>query len=407
MTSKLILTTLTAGLLLGASTGAMAADAKPKAPSVTPAVYKSLALIGPALAKADYAAAQAAVDAARQVPGRKPYDDLKIDEFAMSIKLKQNDLAGADVEAEAAADLDPASIPDEEKAQVYKTALQLALNAKRYDNSAKYAKLFMALTPPPTGPDLALATEALFRSGDYAGATAIAQKNIDAAVAAGQKPARNDLEITMAAQAKQKDEPGAEKTLELLVANYSMPEDWDQIMGIALTQRGMRDIDYIYMGRLMQLQGGKIKAADAQLVGSAANSNKLGLYGDADAMQKFGGPAADPREAADKKSLPKQIADGAKNDGEYNVKTAEAAYGYGQYADAEKLARTAKTKPGVKDPTEPDMVIGISLAAQGKYAEAAAVFDSIKQSNPPSARVVRLWGYFAKSKANPATAAAK
>ena len=141
------------------------------------------------------------------------------------------------------------------------------------------------------------------------------------------------------------------------------------------------------------------------MVGSAANSNKLALYGDAEAMQKFGGPAPDPRAAADKKTLPKQIADGAKNDGEYNVKTAEAAYGYGQYADAEKLARAAKTKPGVKDPTEPDMVIAMSLAAQGKYAEAAAIFDTIKPGNGASARVVRLWGYYTKTKANPTTAA--
>jgi hypothetical protein len=404
MTRKFLLATLSAGLLLGASASAMAAD-KPKPPAVTPAVYKSLQAVQAALAKPDYPAALAAIDAARQVPSRKPYDDLKIDEFAMSIHLKQNDLAGAGTEAEAAADLDPAAIPDEEKVQVYKPALQLALNAKHYDKAAKYAKIYMALTPPPTGSDLALATQALYLGGDYAGATAIAQKNIDAAIAAGQKPARSDYDIVMAAQVKQKDEAGAEKTLEALVANYNMQDDWDQIMGVALTGKGMRDIDYVYMGRLMQQQGGKIKAADATLVGSAANSNKLGLYGDAEAMQKFGGPAPDPRAAADKKSLPKQIADGAKNDGEYNVKTAEAAYGYGQYTDAEALARAAKTKPGVKDPTEPDMVIAMSLMAEGKYADAAPIFDSIKQSNTGSARVVRLWGYLAKTKANPQAAA--
>ena len=42
-------------------------------------------------------------------------------------------------------------------------------------------------------------------------------------------------------------------------------------------------------------------------------------------------PPPHPRAVADKQHLPKQIADGAKNDGEYNVKTAEAAqFGYGQ-----------------------------------------------------------------------------
>ena len=75
-----------------------------------------------------------------------------------------------------------------------------------------------------------LIAQALYLGGDYAGATALAQKNIDAANAAGQKPARNDLDIIMAAQVKQKDEAGAEKTLETLVATYNTPEDWKQLM---------------------------------------------------------------------------------------------------------------------------------------------------------------------------------
>ena len=58
----------------------------------------------------------------------------------------------------------------------------------------------------------------------------------------------------MPPQVKQKDEAGAEKTLESLVANYNTPDDWNQIMGVALTTKGMRDIDYVYMGRLMFLQ---------------------------------------------------------------------------------------------------------------------------------------------------------
>jgi len=47
----------------------------------------------------------------------------------------------------------------------------------------------------------------------------------------------------------------------------------------------------------------------------------------------------------------------------------------------------------------------MSLSAQDKYADAAAIFDTVKPSNPASARVVRLWTYYVKTKANPATAA--
>ena len=67
----------------------------------------------------------------------------------------------------------------------------------------------------------------------------------------------------------------------------------------------------------------------------------------------------------------------------------------------EALAQAAKTKGGVPDPTEPDMLIGMSQTAQGKYADAAQTFSAVNQPNPASARVVRLWTYFAKQKANP------
>jgi len=52
------------------------------------------------------------------------------------------------------------------------------------------------------------------------------------------------------------------------------------------------------------------------------------------------------------------------------------------------------------------MVIGMAQAASGQYAPAAATFGGIQAANPASARVVRLWGYFVKAKANPSTAAA-
>ena len=405
MTSKFFLAAVSASFLLGAAGIAMAAPDAPKPPKITQAVLKNLIAAQTANNKKDYPAALDAVKAAQAVSDRTPYDDFMIHRFAMSVHIGMNDYPGADAEAEAAADIDPAAIPDTDKAGIYKPALELAAQQKHDDKAMKYARLLLATTPPPDAETQGMIVRALYKGGDYAGATALAQKNIDAAKAAGKAPSQNDLDIILALQVKQKDEAGAEATLESLVANYNMPEDWNQIMGVALTTKGMRDIDYVYMGRLMLANGGKVSAADAQLVGSVAN--KLGLYGDAEAMQKAGGPAPDAREAADKKSLPSQIAAEAKQGGEYDVKTAEALYGYGMYPEAEAAARLAQTKGGAKDPTEAPMVIGMAQAAQGKYADAVTTFAGITAPNPASARVVRLWTYYAKTKANPATAAAK
>jgi len=402
MKSKFLVAAVSAGFLFGAAQTALAADA-PKAPKLTNAIAKNLQDAQKAGNAKDFPTALAAIDKAKAVSGPTPYDTLMINRFAMGIHVGMGDLAAAGVDAEAAADVDPSVIPDTDKPNVYKPALQLALNAKHYDKAVKYAKLYQALTPPPSGADLGLVSQALYLGGDYAGATAIAQKNIDAATAAGQKPARNDLDIVLAGQVKQKDEPGAEKTLEALVANYNQPDDWGQLMGVSLTTKGMRDIDYIYMGRLMFLQGGKMRPEDASLIGSTAS--RLGFLGEAVQAQKLGGQGftdPGPKVDADKKSFPAQVAAGAKQNGVYNVKTAEAAYGYEMYADAETLAKQAKAKGGVPDATEPDMVLGMAQAAQNKYAEAAQTFASINQPNPASARVVRLWTYYVKAKANPA-----
>ena len=405
MTSKLLLAAFSASLLLGAAHGAMAADAKSAPIKLTPAVLKALQAAQVANNKKNYPAAIAAIQQAEAVSDRTPTDNYQIHRFAMSVHIGMQDMPGAATEIETALDTDPSVVPESEKATMYKTALQLALMQNHNDKALAYARVLQSSTPPPDADTQSLIAGALYRGGDYDGVIAIAQKNIDASKAAGKPPSKSDLSNIKNAQVNKKDQAGAEQTLEAIVANYGEQHDWDELSRVALTTRGMRDIDYVYIGRLMVAQAGKLKAEDATMVGSAANSNKLAFYGDAETMQKFGGPAPDPRAVADKKSLPKQIADGAKNGGEYNVKTAEAAFGYGQYADAENLARAAKTKPGVKDATEPDMVIAMSLAAQGKYAEATAIFDTIKPANGASARVVRLWGYYTKTKANPATAA--
>jgi len=404
MTIKFLGAAVTAGFLL-ASGSAFAADSAPKLSS---GVQKQLLAAQTAAKKQDFPGAMAAIAAAREVSGRTPYDDLEINRYAMSLSVQSKDLTAAGVAGEAAADTDPSVIPESEKSPVYTAGMQLALNAKHYDKAAKYAKLLLATTPPPDAAMQALAAQAMYLGGDYAGATALAQKNIDAAKAANQKPQRNDLDIIMSSQVKQKDEAGAEATLELLVQNYGQNEDWGQLLGVTLGTKGLREIDYVYIGRLAQLLGIKMSAQDAQLIGGVANSNSLALYGDADNMQKMGGPAADARMAADKKSIPDQIkvGQGAKGTGEFNVKLAEALYGYGMFPEAEAAARVAQQKGGTKDPSEPNMILGQALTAQGKYADASAAFTTAAGNAPAaSARVVRLWDIYAKQKLSPPAAA--
>jgi len=405
MTTTSIRAALTAALLLGAVATTQAADDKakaPAAPKLTSGVQKALSEAQTANNKKDYPAALAAIDKAKAVDSRTAVDNAMIGRFAMAVHIGMGDYPGADADIEPAADAvlaDPTAT--NEPGAIFGPAMKLALTSKHYDKAAKYAKAYAATNPPAA--DMPAIAQAYYLGGDYDGATAIAQKNIDAAKAANAKPSRNDLDIVMSAQVKKKDEV----SLEALVQYYNDPGDWGQILGVSMGGKGMTDIDYVYLGRLMAPTGAKTSSQDVQLVGATANKNAL--YGDAEAFQKLGGPAPDPREAADKKSIPDQIkiSQGPKGTGEFDVKLAEALYGYGQYQDAISAAQLAKQKGGAKDAIEADMVIGQSQAALGQYDAAAATFAGINAPNPARARVVRLWGYYAKSKiAAPATAAA-
>jgi predicted aspartyl protease len=144
-----------------------AATASPKAvadaPKLSPNVLQIMRVALAAFNKKDFVAALAAVNDARAVSDRTPYDDYMINRYAASCHVLMQDLAAAEADAEAAADTDPAVIPDAQRAVVYKSALQLSLNAKKYAKAAKYAKLYQATNPPAS--DQALIRAAL-KQGD-------------------------------------------------------------------------------------------------------------------------------------------------------------------------------------------------------------------------------------------------
>lgn len=391
---------LVAGLMLGATMMmAPAVLAAPRQPPMSKEVNRALTHAQKYFANKDYQSALQAIEDAQKVGDATPYDKLMTARFMMQVQIALKNFEAADVAAEAAADTDPSVIPDDQKEAVYKPALQLAMNSKHYDKALKYAKALEALKIPLDANFKSLIVQAYYFGGDTDGAKAMAQQSIDAATAAGQVPNRNDLDVVMNVEVKAKDEEGAEKTLEQLVKYYNTPEDWKQIISISFGSKGIRDIDALYLGRLMFLINPNPSSINASIVGSIAS--KMGYYGDAVKAEQAGGtgfPSPDANAAKDKASIQKQIEAGASQGGLYNIKLAEALYGYGMYAEAEAAAEQAQSKGGATDPTEIPMVLGMSQAAQGKYQEALDSFAKVTGGGPATPRIVRLWTYYVKSK---------
>ncbi|HEX4371236.1 MAG TPA: hypothetical protein VH019_07795 [Rhizomicrobium sp.] len=406
MTSKKFRAPLTVVLLAAAPLALLALPAYAAGPKLTKAVNNALADEQKAYTAGDFKTAADDIAKARTVDGRTPEDDYWINKIDINVQIKTNNMAGADQDAEAAAD-SPA-MPPEDKTEMLRLALILANNQKHTDKAVTYAKALQATNPTDAGV-ISQITVAYFNAKDFPAAQVVVQKQIDVATAAGKTPARDTLQNLLDVQVAQKDEAGAEKTLEQLVAGYNDPKDWTQMIDVTITSKGIRDTDIIWLGRLLFQVGATASAEDSNLFGQTASHATF--FGDALVSQQHGGtgfPDPTARADADKKTMPQQIAAGEKQNGNYNAKLAEALYSYGMYAEAEAAAKLAMSKGGTTDPSEAPMVLGQSLVAQGKYADAVTAFGQVQGGGPATARITRLWVDYAKVKQNPpaATAAA-
>ena len=184
-------------------------------------------------------------------------------------------------------------------------------------------------------------------------------------------------------QVKQKDEAGAEKTLETLVANYNEPEDWEQMIDVALTTKGMRDIDYVYLGRLMFLPAAKVTPADA--IADRLDRQPLAFYGDAAACPEAWRhrlPDAARQADADKKTMP--AADRRRRQAERPVQrqAGRSAVQLWHVSGSRSCGPAAKTKGGVTDPTEAAMVLGQALAARANMTTPSPTFGQVTGGSP-------------------------
>lgn len=373
------------------------------AASLTRSVNNALAEAQKATNAGDLAAASAALDKARAVSGKTDYDDYMINSVAVTVAVKSQNLAAAATAAEAAAD-SPA-IPDDQKAATLRTALILANNQKHFDKSVVYAKALAATNPTDQTSQTAI-IQAYYFAKDYPDATAAIQKRLDADKAAGKPVDRQTLQMMLDIKVAQKDEAGAEGVLEQLVAAYNDPADWTQMIDVAISSKGIRDVEVIWLGRLMFASGAKPSQQDLNLFGS--NASRLTFFGDALIAQQHGGtgyPDPSPRAEADKKTIQAQITAAQKQNGNYSAKLSEALYSYGMYPEAETIAKLAMSKGGAADATEAPMVLGQSLLAQGKYDDAIAAFGQVQGGGPATARITRLWVALANIKKNPPAAA--
>ncbi len=354
----------------------------------------------------DFATALMDVKLAQAVTDRTPYEDYVINSYLAQIYIQQKDYASADGPLEAAAD-SPA-IPEDQKKATYSNAFQLAMFAKHYTKGIEYGQKLLAMNALDYKGEANLAL-AYYFTQDTAHAQQYAQMAIDGAKAAGQTPDENMLKIVMNSALQQKDSASVQSSLESLALQYNQADSWSKLVDLALGTKGIRDADELFLLRLKVLIPNAMNSEDYLGLASVAN---LGGYATEayNVLQKGiaagkvtaaqGGPTytqARSGAATDAREL-NSIASQAEHSktGEADIKLAEDYWGYGRFADAEAAARRAMSKGGLKDPNEGPMLLGMLLAAQGKYADAQQTLAGVNGSAARKA-TAHLWSVYAQA----------
>jgi len=253
---------------------------------------------------------------------------------------------------------------------------------------------------------------------DNANAQKYAQLSIDGAKAAGAAPDENMMKIVMNGALEQKDNAGVQTSLENLAMQYNQADSWGKLADLTLTTKGIRDLDELYLLRFKLLIPDSMNGQD--YLGLASIANLLGYATEAyNVLQKGiaagkittaqAGPTyaqAKNGAAQDERALGSIAASAEKSKtGEQDVKLAEDYWGYGRFADAEAAARRGIGKGGIKDPSEGQMILGMSLVAQGKYDDAVQALSQV-HGGAPRVADAHLWTIYAQTQAKKAGGAA-
>ena len=401
---------LVLGAVSASGTSGFAAEKPAAAPVVSKPVGVLLDTARKQMIANDYVAAKSTVLQAQALPGRTATDDYEIQNFLGNIAVKQNDHASAEIAYDAMAE-SPA-IPDSEKAATFRIAALLATEAKHFDLGIKYGKAFIALGGPPDDSVLAAVAESYFFKNDYVNAEIFGKQAI-ASPLEGKSPNQGALDAVFASQLKLKKDAEALNTLETLVTYYNDPDNWGQLIDVALGIKGIKDIEALDLYRLRLATKASAQAEDYSLMAQLALTNgypieaqtilELGIA--SGKLSNNGKIAAQltearGRAAKDRASLASFEAAAVKSaSGDLDVKLGETYFGYGRYADAVAAARRGLGKGGAKtDPNEANMVIGMALAMQGNSADALAAFSNVKGGDAATTKVQHLWSLYAGRK---------
>jgi tetratricopeptide (TPR) repeat protein len=383
----------------GAAGGAMLA----LAPSVAVAQQKVSAKVGAplqaaqqAVQKKNWNAALGKIKEAQAVTPRTPYDDYMINELLWYVYLQQG--RNADAARLLEQQIASSQMPASQKVSRTKTLAQLQFRAGNYGKAIQSANQYLKSAPGDQEMQLMVA-QGYFQQKDYKNAAAVAER-----LAKGSsRPSEDLLQLMQRSYYELKDAEGTARTLELLLRHYPSPDTWARLLGGYISQTN-HDHELIALYRLSE-DVGALSKPDQYIDMAQAVVGGFPLEGQRVLEKGIGSGVF----SAEDQARAQRTLDSAKRRADEqrkavpgagqalaSAKTGDAAYeagklyfSAGDYAKASAALQKASTLGGLSDADAVQAELGMSLARQGRKADAAKAFDAIK--DPEFAEIAKLW----------------
>ncbi len=396
---------------------AMAADksAPSDEPKMSKAVTKIMIDANKAAEAKDYKTVLEKCAEAEKVPDLTDADRYYIDRFEAVAYINLNDHDKARVHFVAVAK-NPVTPPSVKKF-VLGPAMQLAQEVN--DNAAVIELGKMAIADKTDNPDLiGMLAAAYYQTNDLANAITYAKQSIDMATSQNKIPSYATYQILAFSYDKQKDRANEIKAFGAMVRDYGKPDDWKYLIdfSIGLLPQGNKQLrelaalDIYRLGLVVKPSWSGQEYIEAE---DAAHS--IRSWGDAHAAIEAGinagvldrakaTPILNTVIANERKDKPILAAVEKSTKGKDYINVGEAYYGYGQYADAVRVATKAIADGGATV-GEAKLLLAMSQVRLGNEAAATQALANF-QGDPALASAADLWNIYLTRKYDKAAPAA-
>ncbi len=349
--------------------------------------------------------ALAKVREAEAVPNRTPAENLTIDRMRGAAAARAGDPQTAIKSFEAV--LASGRLSGAEQGQMTEQIAYQYAQLKDWPRTREWAAKARAM-PGTNGAELdKLLAFVNAQSGDFAAVARDAQAAVEAAEKAGRRPDEADLLRLADALRRTGNTAGQTAVLEKLITHYPKREYWQIVLGrvqakpgfsqrlavdVLRLKRQTKTLDsadeYVEMTQLL-LQDGQAAEARA-VVDEGFGAGLLGKGEQAERQQRLRALATQraTSAAADLASAEQGLADD--KSGDTLVRIGMGYSGLGQHDKAVALIQQGIKKGGLRLPQQAQLHLGITLARAGQKDRAAQAFRAVGGTDG-AAELARLW----------------